>query len=348
MTREFFRSRPLGKLFRSVGILAASKRLVEPFLVRRVLELLQSKRMVVIFPEAGARWDGKPLPWMSSTVKLFVRAGVPIHPIRIHGSYAAFPRWADYPRPSRVAIQALPPITFDRDTDVVEAQALLQSLTNFDENTMRPDCRPTRAFRPAAGIHRLLYRDPWNDSGPLFSADGQTVKSPAGNRSFKMLPDSRLIDARDASIVSAADLYAQIRAMPLPRTPTGGILDDYVKVYTETTFPVLVDIGQQRVQLFNDRIALGSGSRAQTISLEDIVYCDIERNFKLQLYLRNNTEHMMQFSFVGSGSALQWKDTLSILRPELVGLDAPQSSNGNSVAGASSNSDRDVNQRSDV
>lgn len=327
MTKEFFRGRLLGSVFRSIGIVPASKRLAEPFLVRQVLELLREKRSVVIFPEGGTRWDGSPLPWMPSTVKLFVRAGVPIHAVRIHGSYLSFPRWADYPRPSKVVVEALPPQTFDRNDDVADVTKRLQDFVNMDESTQtRADCIPVRAFRPAAGVHRLLYRDPFDDSGPLYSPDGYTVRNVSGSQIFTMLPDSTLRRERDGCLFNTAELYSQILRLPLEQAGVAEfdhvLVADRVVVHKEREFPQLRELGSRTVRLYRDHIEIGDGADAQTIGLEDLLYCDIERNYKLQLYLRDSTESMIQFSFTGGGSALQWKDAISVLRPQAVGFDA--------------------------
>ncbi|NNE33771.1 MAG: 1-acyl-sn-glycerol-3-phosphate acyltransferase [Rhodothermales bacterium] len=324
MTKEYFRSRITGGLFNGVGILPASKGLAEPFLVRRVLELLRQDRAIVIFPEGSARWEGTPMQWMPSTVKMFVRAGVPIHPIRIHGSYMAFPRWADYPRKSRVTVEALPPISMDRKTDVAVATETFRALTDFDETSTREECVPTRGYKLASGIRRLLYRDPWDDSGPCVasSKDGRLVTTHAGRR-LSMQLDSRLRDESDGTLYTTAELYERIRFMPLVQTQGGAILDDVVLVHTESAFPNLREIGMRRVRLHADHISIDAGQagggQAMTIDMEKLVYCDVERNFKLQFYLQNAPDSLVQFSFVEHGSALQWKDALQRLCPEVVG-----------------------------
>lgn len=320
MTREFFRSRMIGGLFRGVGIVPASKRLAEPFLVRRVLEKLKAGRSVVIFPEGGARWDGRPMEWMPSTVKLFVRSGFPVHPLRIHGSYTSFPRWADYPRPSRVTIEALPPITFDRKTDTDEAMAQLRAITDFDENVTRTDCHPTHAYKPASGIHRLLYRDPWDDSGPMTTEDGRTVVTASGRHRLVMGPDSILHDETDGSTYTTAELYDRIKQMAPPGGSGSPVLDDAIDLHIEHTFPDLQEVGRSQARLYDEHVMISGNGVKRVIDLDNVLYCDTERNRKLQLYLRDADEAMIQLTFFDRGSALQWKDTLERMRPELVGL----------------------------
>ena len=326
MTREFLRGDFLARLFGAIGIIPASKRLAEPFLVRRVLEQLGRDRKVVIFPEGESRWDGRPLPWMTATAKLFVRAGVPVHPLRIHGSYHSWPRWADYPRWTPVTIEALPPLRFERSTPVEEALATLRAATDFEEDCYDPppafECvddvvRPGRCRKPASGIHRLLYRNPWDDSGPMTSADGRTVQTVSGSRVFDMLLDSSLVDQQTGERYRVSDLYRRIQQMPVSANGDGQLLAERVDVHVETEFPEITEVGAAEAQLFRGRIEL-RGAMDRTIDLEQVLYADVERNFKLQLYLRDDDVAMIQLGFSRSGSALQWKDVLLQIHPELV------------------------------
>ena len=315
MTREFFRNKFLAGVFGGVGVLPTRKRIAEPFLVRRVLELLQDDRIVLIFPEGGSRWNGRPLPWMRSTVKMFPRAGVPVHPLRLHGSYASFPRWADYPRPAKVVVEARPPRILDRAAPLERCIRDLYAETDFDDGDLAKAYRPTRAYRPAAGIHRLLYRNPWDGGGALYTDDGWIVHT--GSGTMRMRPDSTLVD-RDGREHRSADLYAMVRALPVEPDKGGVVLSDDVDLSVERQFPDLEPYGAAIATLYPDRIAVRSNTFDRTIELDRVGYCDIERNNKLQLYLADGSESMMQFTFARLGSPLQWKDALERIRPEMV------------------------------
>src|SRR5690625_7420975 len=86
----------------SIGIVHNSKYVTEPGIVREVIRMIDQRRMIVIFPEGGRRWDGRPKSWIESTMKLFWRMRIPVHPVQIHGSYLAWPRWADHYRKSKI------------------------------------------------------------------------------------------------------------------------------------------------------------------------------------------------------------------------------------------------------
>ena len=223
MTMERFRGGPATHLFRNIGLLPTRKRMPEPHLIRRVYRLLDAGRPVVIYPEGGQRWDGRPMPWIEATAKLFVRCGVPVYPVRTHGSYLGWPRWAVYPRPARIKVEVLPPFTFDRRTPLDEALARLKAPIDTPDDAVFPeDARPSRAYRPAAGLSKLLFRDPFTDDpAPLYSPDGTTVCNRAGTTRLRMAPDSTLRNERTGERHYTGDLYACIRARPPARGPEG-------------------------------------------------------------------------------------------------------------------------------
>jgi len=309
MTQERLRKGLAAYCFKSTGLLPTRKRMAEPQLIRGIYRLLDEGRCVVIYPEGGQRWDGRPMPWIEATAKLFVQCGVPVYPVRTHGSYQGWPRWASYPRPARIQVEIMPPLTFERRTPLAEALARLKAPIAAADDTVAPEAtRPRRAFRPAAGIQRLLYRDPdTGENGGLFTPDGATVVNRAGTRRLTMLPDSTLRDEHTGETHLTGDLYAQIRQLPLDKDRDGAFVRNRVGLHTETVFPDLTPHGVVEAALFEDAVRLTGPAFARTLPLETIHYADIERNYKLQLWL---ADHMVQLSFTQGGSALQWLDTL--------------------------------------
>lgn len=323
LTQEFMRKGLVAWAFRGLGLLPTRKRVPEPHLIRALYRLLEQGRRILIYPEGGRRWAGRPLPWIEATAKLFARAGVPVYPIRTHGSYVAWPRWADYPRPARLRIEVLPPLQFAAGTPFAEALRQLQAPLDFDENRVPEAVRPRRAWRPAAGLHRLLYRDP--DTGAfdtLHTPDGTRVDNQAGTIRWRMRPDSTLHDEHTGESYLTGDLYDRIRALPLETRSDGALFSHRVDVHEERQFPHLQPCGVAEAALFPDAVRLTGPEGAQTIGLETIRYTGIERNFKLQLTL---DERMVQLAFRFGGSALGWEDTLQRLAPHLAFLPPPHS-----------------------
>ncbi len=316
VTQERMRKGLVAWCFKGMGLLPTQKRIAEPHLIRGIYRLLDEGRPVVIYPEGGQRWDGRPMPWIEATAKLFIKSGVPIYPVRTHGSYLGWPRWASYPRPARLAVEIMPPLTFERRTPLDEALALLKAPIAAHDDAVAPETtRPRRAYRPADGIHRLLYRDPdTGHNGGLTTTDGTHVVNHTGTRQFKMLPDSTLLDEHTGETLLTGDLYATIRQLPLDKDADGAFVRNRVALHTETTFPNLIPNGIVEAALHDDAVRLiGPGLRL-TLPLDTLQYADIERNYKLQLRL---PDEMVQLSFTQGGSALQWLDTLHRLTTAL-------------------------------
>jgi 1-acyl-sn-glycerol-3-phosphate acyltransferase len=308
MTQEFFRGRFLAWAMRNVDVHPTRKRIAEPHLIRTIYRMLEAGRKIVIYPEGGSRWTGRPEPWIVSTAKVFVKSEAPVYPVLMHGSYASWPRWATYPRPGRVELEILEPLTFSRKTPLDAALARLQAPLDFDESVTPERLRPRWAFRPACGIHKLLYRDPVTGAPDgVFTPDGTHVVNREGSLRLTMLPDSRLVDAATETIYLPGDLYARIRALPLEPDRDGVLLRNRADLHTEQRFPDLVPRGPVEAVLYEDAVRLTGADVRMTLDLADVAAVDIERNYKLQLFL---ADQMVQLSFTEDGSALGWKDAL--------------------------------------
>ena len=315
MTMEYMKDHPLAPFFASVGILGTHKHVPEPQLIRRIYRLLDKRRSVVIYPEGGRRWDGRPAPWIEATAKLFVRSGVPVYPIMTHGSYVGWPRWARYPRPAHIELEILPPLSFDKKAPLEESLSILQAPISGDENLVDEAIRPKSAVRPASGLEKLLYRDPESGmSGGIRTVGDNRVVSDSGLFDGQVLPDSRIRLDSSGEIVLTGDLYSRIRALPYddsagePRIRVvaniRGIIDDQPFVERRTAF-----------SLFASHLCI-EGSEMVHIDLEKIRYASTERNDKLALTLSNGS---LTAHFPYGGSVLQWFDELHRIAPNIRG-----------------------------
>jgi 1-acyl-sn-glycerol-3-phosphate acyltransferase len=87
---------------------------VDPQAVRTTLRYLAEGRGVAIYVEGERSWNGRLQPYRPGTIRLALKAGVPVIPAAIHGSYEASPRWDSRIRSGPVTIRFLQPITFPR------------------------------------------------------------------------------------------------------------------------------------------------------------------------------------------------------------------------------------------
>lgn len=306
MTMEYLESGPVAALFKAVGIQGTRKRVPEPHLIRRIYEMLKAERRVVIFPEGGRRWDGRPAPWIESTAKLFMRAGVPVYPVEIIGSYVAWPRWAPWPRPAHVKVKVHDAVDFSDKPSLEEGLRRLKAPISADETVVPEEVRPTWAFRPAVGIDRLLYRDPdTGEFGGFVVRDGQHVTAEHGSKTYRVLPDSRLQLADDEPL-STADIYERICAVDLPSGSDNPILTQQCEIWQGRQY---AQRKKATIRLHHDHVDW-DGTH---YPLESIQYMGLERSDRI--WLMAGEEHLS--AYFATGSVLAWYDTLGRLAPHI-------------------------------
>ena len=315
LTQEYFRGKLSGALMRDIRLIPTRKHIPEPHLIRKLFKKIENNERIVIYPEGGRRWDGRPLPWIESTAKIFIKSGIPIFPISTLGSYIAWPRWAKYPRPARMRITCHEPFVFDRKAPFEEALAKLKAPIDFDESIVPDELKPKWAYRPADGIHRLLYRDPeTGNNGELYTTDGTYVQNKAGTLRYKMLPDSTLLDEKTSEIFTTPELYEKVKQLPLQTNQNGALIENQVTLHLEEQFPELKAFGTVKATLYPDAVHLKGDLADFQISLQDLLHAGIERSSKLQLFQK---DRMLQLSFpFEGGSALHWQDVFYRLKKQ--------------------------------
>ncbi len=88
-----FRTRFMAWLAPRVGAVPVRRFRVDPQAVRVALRLIGRGKGVGVFPEGERSWDGMLQPLRRGTIKLLLKAGVPVIPCGIVGTYEIFPRW---------------------------------------------------------------------------------------------------------------------------------------------------------------------------------------------------------------------------------------------------------------
>jgi 1-acyl-sn-glycerol-3-phosphate acyltransferase len=311
MTRDQFH-KTLPRIFMdSIGIVPTSKYVPEPGIVRSVMKMIQQNRMIVIFPEGGRRWDGKPKPLIETTLKLFWKMKIPVHPVQIHGSYLSWPRWADKYRKGSVEIRFLKPLHTSDFENYEQFAAKCVELIDFDEYDPPVDAIPTKCSKPAAGIQRFLYRCPDSGiNGAVFSPDGMHVYSRNSEMNYKMNVASRLIDS-DGGTVSLIDIFDRINSMPMEFIQNDLLLEkNGSHLYRLDDEQRLVYIDRSHAVLKGDGIAIAWGSNREFIPVEEIRALSVEQNHKLTV---NTAEKTLQLNLEG-GSALQWQIYINRLK----------------------------------
>ena len=73
--------------------------------VRKSIKVLRSGTPIMIAPEGTRSLDGTLQPFKPGFIKLAHRAGVPILPVGIVGTFEVLPRNRKFPRPGRIAVR---------------------------------------------------------------------------------------------------------------------------------------------------------------------------------------------------------------------------------------------------
>lgn len=87
---------------------------VDPQAVRLALRILAQGEGVGIYIEGERTWDGRLQPPRLGTIRLLLKAGVPVIPCGISGTYDIWPRWDRRLRRGTVRIRVGPPIRFPK------------------------------------------------------------------------------------------------------------------------------------------------------------------------------------------------------------------------------------------
>ncbi|MFO7769569.1 MAG: lysophospholipid acyltransferase family protein, partial [bacterium] len=150
-TSEAFRPLWQRLFLNGLGCIRLRRFAPDPHAIRRVLRAVRSGAAVGIFPEGERSWDGGPGPLLPGVARLLELTGVPVHPVRLEGSYRLWPRWGRGPRRARVGARWGEPL------ENAPARELGPALV--DALRTRPD-PPTSRNRSAADVGRLIWRCP--------------------------------------------------------------------------------------------------------------------------------------------------------------------------------------------
>ena len=88
-----FSSRAFRRLMTQLYAFPVRRFETDPQAVRQILRRLKQGNAVAVYIEGERSWDGRLQSPRLGTVRVALKAGVPIIPVRIDGSYDAWPRW---------------------------------------------------------------------------------------------------------------------------------------------------------------------------------------------------------------------------------------------------------------
>ena len=124
-----FSDRLTGGLLKRLNSFPVRRFEIDPQAVRIVLRHLDRGRGVGIYIEGERSWDGRLQPPRLGTVRLILKAGVPVVPCGISGAYDVWPRWGR-PRRGPVRIRIGEPLRFPTLHRRAEREAELTRATD--------------------------------------------------------------------------------------------------------------------------------------------------------------------------------------------------------------------------
>lgn len=132
---------------------------IDPQAARTVLDHLRHGHGVGIYPEGERTWDGALQPPRLGTIRLILKAGVPVVPTTISGAYDVWPRWHTAIRPGPIHICFGSPISFPSVQRRADREAALPETTATIMATLQRqlDMNIAGATEAAAGVdHQII------------------------------------------------------------------------------------------------------------------------------------------------------------------------------------------------
>jgi 1-acyl-sn-glycerol-3-phosphate acyltransferase len=118
------------------------------------LRRLEEGKGVGIYPEGERSWDGALQPFRQGTVRLLLKAGVPVVPCGIDGSYDVWPRWSRRILRFPVRIRFGPPLRWPALDSRQERDAVLGEATQQLRDALEELGAWSRHSRRGASDHR--------------------------------------------------------------------------------------------------------------------------------------------------------------------------------------------------
>jgi 1-acyl-sn-glycerol-3-phosphate acyltransferase len=100
-----FTGRIMGWIMPRVYAIPTRRYRIEPQAVRVVLRRLADGEAVGVYPEGERSWDARLQPFRRGTIRLLLKAGVPVIPCGLAGSYDVWPRWSKTIRRRRIRVE---------------------------------------------------------------------------------------------------------------------------------------------------------------------------------------------------------------------------------------------------
>lgn len=119
-----------GKVLRSWQTIPIDRDKPDASSLKATIRLLKSGKKVLMFPEGTRSPDGKPQDAEAGVGLFIAKSRAPVLPVRIYGTYEAYPKGAKFLRPSQVTLVVGQPWQPDLENRADQGRDLYQSLAD--------------------------------------------------------------------------------------------------------------------------------------------------------------------------------------------------------------------------
>lgn len=119
-----------GKLLRSWQTIPVDKDKPDASSLKATIRLLKSGKKILMFPEGTRSLDGEPHKAEAGVGLFIAKSSAPVLPVRIYGSYEAYPRGAKFLRPAQIRLVVGKPYQPNLNAHSHEGRNLYQALAD--------------------------------------------------------------------------------------------------------------------------------------------------------------------------------------------------------------------------
>jgi 1-acyl-sn-glycerol-3-phosphate acyltransferase len=190
-----FQNPIIGLVLRWIDSIPTQKSSKDAKTVMRIFHWIKDDRIVGIFPEGHATWDGESIEALGGTSKLLNRVRVPIVTVTMKGAYLVNPRWADNRRNGKIEMHI----------QTFEDQKALEALNHSDWKWQEGTGNLYTGKNKAHGVEKIMWFCPKCGSFRGIQGHGDTVtcrdctyqenihdNGKIGNQTIKQILDNQL------------------------------------------------------------------------------------------------------------------------------------------------------------
>ena len=224
-------------IFRRIGVLAKRKFTNDPKGVMRYLEVLQKKKVLIIYPEARYSFDGENERIDKSIGRFIKTANVPVVFIKCHGDYLYCPQWSDRKyRKVHPIIGEVKTLLKKRDVNNLEAseiQDIVEQQFDMSEEKWARDHNILNKYENrAVGLERILYKCPHCKTEFEMTTRSRYLICNHCNNVYEYLEDGSLLNREGETLFSyPSDWYKWEKECVKEEVQEGTYhFEDYVRV----------------------------------------------------------------------------------------------------------------------